>query len=265
MASHLQAAIRAARVSGKILVDKFEAVRDIRSKGKRDIVTDADFAAEHAVRTLLAEHDPQIRFISEELSAEENAALWKELEANPALCGWVVDPLDGTTNYAHRHPPFAVSIAMVSGGRVQLGVVFDPLRKEMFAAERGRGATLNGKPITVSATARLGDAVLGMEWARAQAIRVRTSQLLQQLVTRVVTVRSGGSAAVSICYVAAGRLDAYFHLSLAPWDIAAAALIAQEAGGRVTDPTGVPWTVHSRAYVATNRHLHSALLRFFRT
>ncbi len=265
MSSYLQAATRAARLGGKILVEKFEAARDIRSKGKRDIVTDADYASERAVRQVLQEHDPQTRFISEELTAEENAALWRELDANPGLCGWVVDPLDGTTNYAHRQPLFAVSIALYSAGQVQVGVVLDPLRKELFAAERGRGATLNSKPIAVSTTARFDDAVLGMEWGRGHAVRVRSAKLLQRMVTRCFTARSSGSAALSVCYLAAGRIDAYFHLSLAPWDIAAAALIAEEAGGRVTDASGVPWTVHSRSYVGTNKHLHPAMLRFFRS
>lgn len=265
MPSQLQIAIRAARLGGAILAEKFDAAREIRSKGKRDIVTDADYASERAVRSALAEHDARTRFISEELSAAENAALWKELEGNPGLGAWVVDPLDGTTNYAHHQPTFSVSIALYSGGQVQVGVVFDPLRKEMFAAQRGCGATCSGRPISVSATTQFGDAILGMEWGRAQPIRVRAGKVLQSMVTRCFTVRTGGSAALSLCYVAAGRIDTYFHLSLAPWDVAAGALIVQEAGGRVTDPHGAPWTVHSRSYVATNKHLHPATLRFFRS
>lgn len=263
MTSHLQAAKSAARLGGKILVEKFQAARAIRSKGKRDIVTDADYASERAVRTSLLNHDPATRFISEELPAEENAALWRELDVNPDLCAWVVDPLDGTTNYARRNPLFSVSIALYSAGQVQVGAVFDPIRKELFAAERGRGATCNGKPIRVSATEQFADAVLGMEWGRAHAVRQRSSQLLARMVTRCFTARSSGSAALSVSYVAAGRIDAYYHLSLAPWDIAAAALIVEEAGGRVTDAAGAPWTVHSRSYVATNKRLHPAMLRFF--
>ncbi|MBI4786122.1 MAG: inositol monophosphatase [Chloroflexi bacterium] len=264
MNSRLQTAARAARAAGKILRAKFDATREITSKGKRDIVTDADFAADRAIRDILLGRFPQDRILSEEGDAAAWQALWAETETNDDLAVWIVDPLDGTTNYARHHSIFCVSIALYQKRSVQAGVIYDCIHNELFVAERGRGATLNGKPIVATTTRILDDAVVGLEWGRAQSARRRTSELLAKLATRVMTVRSSGSAALSLCYVAAGRLDGYFHLSLAPWDVAAGALIAEEAGGCVTDPSGAPWTVHSKAYVATNGPLHPTVLKFFK-
>lgn len=255
-------AVRAARAAGQVLFDKFNQTRDIKLKGKRDIVTDADFAADRTVREILLNRFPGDRLLSEEADAADRKALWREIEEDNSLAVWIVDPLDGTTNYAHHYLPFGVSIGLYQHGAVQLGVVFDPVRKELFAAERGHGATLNGKPIAASRTAILDDAVAALEWGRAVQVRRRSSAILARLAPRVMTMRSGGSAALSLCYVGAGRLDAYFHLSLAPWDVAAGALVCEEAGGCVTDPSGAPWTVNSQSYVASNGVLHPTFLKF---
>jgi myo-inositol-1(or 4)-monophosphatase len=190
--------------------------------------------------------------------------LWAQAESDDALNVWVIDPLDGTTNYSRGLYPFCTSIALYQGGAVHVGVVYDPIRNEMFAAERGRGATLNGKPIHVSTRSTLIDAVIGTEWARAIPIRRRTSAVFARLLEHVMTGRASGSAAISLCSVAAGRLDGYIHLSLAPWDVAAAALIVEEAGGNVTTPDGTPWDVHCQAYVGSNGILHRKLLRYFK-
>jgi myo-inositol-1(or 4)-monophosphatase len=264
MNPRLQIAMRAARAAGQILHRKFDETREIRSKGKRDIVTDADYAADRAVREILFARFPEDRLLSEESDAAAQDGLWKEVRADETLGLWILDPLDGTTNYAHHQSIFCVSIALYQFKAVQIGVIYDPIHDELFAAERGRGATLNGRPIAVSTTEKFGDAVIGMEWARRQSIRLRTTKVLARMVARAMTARSTGSAALSLCSIAAGRLDAYFHLSLAPWDVAAGALIVEEAGGRVTTPTGAPWAVDSRAYVASNGKLHPVALRFFR-
>jgi myo-inositol-1(or 4)-monophosphatase len=256
--------MRAARAAGKVLREKFDATREISTKGKRDIVTDADYAAERAVREALLTRFPQDHFLSEESDVATRRALWSQAEASDTLALWVVDPLDGTTNYAHRVPVFSVSIALVRAQAVQLGVVYDPLLDELFSAERGQGAYLNGKRIGASSTRAFRDAVIGLEWARAQALRERTAALLAQMAAGALTARTTGSAALSLCYIAAGRFDAYFHFSLSPWDVAAAALIIEEAGGRVTTPAGAAWSVHSQAYVASNGLLHSTMLRFFK-
>lgn len=261
MSRRLQTAMRAARTAGKILREKLYDAREIKSKGKRDIVTDADFAADRTVRAILHMDFPQDHFLSEEDSAATRRKLWARVEATDSARLWVVDPLDGTTNYAQHLPCFAISIALYQTGAVQIGVVYDPLRREMFAAERGRGAFLNGKRIAVSAKRRFENAVVGTEWARDQKLRERTAAIFSQMVARATTGRALGSAALSLCYVAAARFDAYFHFSLSPWDVAAAALVIEEAGGRVTTFTGAPWNVHSKAYVVSNGYLHSQMLR----
>jgi myo-inositol-1(or 4)-monophosphatase len=262
MSQRLDTAMRAARAAGQVISEKLNQTRRIKSKGKRDIVTDADFAADRIVRSILHAGFPRDQFLSEEDSKEKRRALWARVDASDDTRLWVVDPLDGTTNYAHHLPCFAVSIALYHAGAVQIGVVYDPLRGEMFSAERGRGAFLNGQPLTVSAKHRFQTAVVGTEWARDQKLRERTAAIFSQMVARATTGRALGSAALSLCYVAAARFDAYFHLSLSPWDVAAAALIVEQAGGRVTTLTGAPWTVHSKAYVVSNGYLHSRMLRF---
>ncbi len=264
MSVRLQTAMRAARAAGRVLHDRFDAARDIRSKGKRDIVTDADYAAERTVREILLARHPEDRFLSEESDARDRQALWAEADAADSSSLWVVDPLDGTTNYAHHVHMFCVSIALYAQRAVQLGVVYDPLSREMFAAERGRGAMLNGRPVRTSETRLLENAVIGMDWARAEAVRRRSAGALARMILRVMTLRASGSAALSLCYVAVGRLDAYFHFSLSPWDVAAGALVVEQAGGSVTTPAGEAWGVHSRAYVASNGHLHRTMLRYLK-
>lgn len=260
----LAVAIQAARAAGTILHQKFDSPRTIRSKGKRDIVTDADYAADARVRKVILKNYPDDQFLSEEDSAETRAELWKQADASDDTFLWVVDPLDGTANYAHRIPAFAVSIGLYHGGGVVMGVVYDPIRDELFAAEQGHGATLNGKPIHVG-TRSFEDSVIGVEFGRKPLPRTKTMRALTRLIERALTARSTGSAALSLCYVACGRFDVYFHFSLAPWDVAAAAHIIEEAGGHVTSPWGKPWSVHSKAYVATSAHLKTRVLANFRT
>jgi myo-inositol-1(or 4)-monophosphatase len=263
MPSRLQIASRAARAAGELLHRKFDGVREIHSKGNRDIVTDADYASDRLIRALIHKNFPGDYFLSEEDSAATRAQLWAGADRANGAYLWVVDPLDGTANYAHRIPAFAVSIGLYRDGAVRLGVVYDPVRDELFAAEAGRGATLNGKSIQVG-NRGLGDAVIGLEFGRKPGPRSRTASALARILGRVLTARSTGSAAISMCYVAAGRFDIYYHLSLSPWDVAAAAHIVEEAGGRVTTVTNQPWSVHSQTYLATNGKLHAQALRYFK-
>ena len=264
MSQRLLIAQRAARAAGKVLATKLHDSRDIRYKGKRNIVTDADYAADRTIKQIVLSRFPDDKFVSEEGDATEHKRLWAQADASDDLALWVVDPLDGTTNYAHRLYPFCTSIALYQAGQVQIGAVYDPTLNELYSAERGRGAYLNGKPIHVSATRSLEDAVFGAEWGRAPQIRKRSSVVFARIFQRVMTARTFGSAALSFCHLAAGRMDGYVHLSLSPWDVAAALMIVEEAGGQVTTPTGAAWTVHSQEYVASNGHLHATILRYFR-
>ena len=264
MSRRFQVAVQAARAAGKILVEKLREGREIKFKGRRDIVTDADYAADRTIRAILLARFPHDQYLSEEGDAAERARLWKMADASDDLAVWVVDPLDGTTNYSRNLYPFTTSIALYQAGAVKVGVVYDPVSKELFAAERGRGAWLNDKPMRVSDRTDFENAVVGTEWARATQVRRRTAKIFSQLVEVVMTARAFGSAAMSLSYVAAGRLDGYFHLSLSPWDVAAAALIIEEAGGRVTTLDGKPRSVHSKEYLASNGRLHGKLLKYFK-
>lgn len=264
MSQRLLIAQRAARAAGKVLADKLHDARAIRYKGKRDIVTDADYAAERIIKQTIWARFPNDQFISEEGDPAEHKRLWTQASISDDLALWIIDPLDGTTNYSRTLHAFCTSIALYRAGTVQIGVVYDPITRELYSAERGRGARLNGKPIHVSAIRSLEHAVFGAEWARPPRVRQRSTLVFARILQRVMTGRVFGSAALSLCHVAAGRMDGYMHLSLAPWDVAAAALIVEEAGGTITTPTGAAWTVHSKAYVASNGHLHAAILKYFR-
>jgi fructose-1,6-bisphosphatase/inositol monophosphatase family enzyme len=172
---------------------------------------------------------------------------------------WIIDPLDGTTNYSRLLPFFCTSIALSYQGEAILGVVYDPLRDHLFQAEHGKGASLNGESLRVSQTESLADALVGLDWARAQEERKAIGPLVAKMALQVGTLRNLGAAALGLCYVAAGWLDAYFHFSLKPWDAAAGALIVQEAGGVASDFTGHPWQIGSSRCLASNDPLHEKI------
>jgi myo-inositol-1(or 4)-monophosphatase len=252
----LQTAILAAREAGSILADNLRKPRRTKVKGLRDIVTDADVKAQQAIIEIIQARFPNHDVLSEEsdFGSKDQAAV----KARPYT--WIVDPLDGTTNYSRRFPCFCTSIALSHQGEVILGVVYDPLRDDLFQAERGKGAGLNGESLRVSQVGSLADALVGLDWARAQTEREVIVQLAARVALQVRTLRTLGAAALGLCYVAAGWLDAYFHFSLSPWDAAAAALIVQEAGGTVSDFSGHPWQTHSRRCLASNGLLHDDML-----
>lgn len=244
-------ALTAALAAGRLLRTKFADTREIKSKGFRDIVTDADFASDRAIRTRLMRAFPDYVILSEE-------------DAQPPARAdyvWMVDPLDGTTNYAHRLPIFCVSIALTHRGQPIVGVVYDPMREECFFAERGKGASMNGTRLAASRIVEVEDAVIGFELAREPQLRAHGLSIFAELASRATTARLGGSAALSLCYVGAGRLDGYFQLQLAAWDVAAGILIARESGARVTHLDGKPASLAGGAYVAGTRGILPKLLR----
>jgi myo-inositol-1(or 4)-monophosphatase len=171
-----------------------------------------------------------------------------------------VDPLDGTTNYAHRFPVFSVSIGVLEGGEPLVGVIHDPLRDQTFVAERGAGARLDGTQLRVSPVARLDHAVVGLDWGHSHEERGRTLDVLHRVAPRCGTVRALGSAALALAYVAAGWLDAYFNLMMKPWDVAAGTLLVSEAGGRCTTLEGEPYRVDLPGCLGTNGQIHGELL-----
>jgi len=229
---HLEMAVRAARNAGEIQIEAFDKTRTIDYKGETNLVTEVDRACEEAIFDLLSTTFPSHDFLLEETPTSRSGS--------PHL--WVVDPLDGTTNYTHRYPHFCCSIALLVEGRTVLGVVFDPVRDELFTALRSSGAFLNESPDDIGR-------------ARDKNLR-KFARLLQ----RVRSVRRSGSAALDLCYVAAGRLDGYWILKLAPWDTAAGVLMVEEAGGCVTGLHGGPTHLYTKALVASNGRIQESLL-----
>jgi myo-inositol-1(or 4)-monophosphatase len=246
----IQTAIEAARRAGRMIAERYPGGRSITIKGYRDLVTDADTAAEAFILGLLRTRFPDHTIVSEEAGGSEIGSGYT----------WVVDPLDGTTNYTHHHPVFAVSIGVLKEGEPLIGVIHDPLRDHTFVAERGRGARLNHEPIHVSRVASMGDAMVGLDWGHSNEVRELIMVYLHRVVPGVGTVRVLGSTTLALAYVAAGWLDAYFHMGLKPWDAAAGMLIITEAGGRCSTLEGKTYRVDLPGCLATNSLIHGELL-----
>jgi myo-inositol-1(or 4)-monophosphatase len=249
-----QIALGAAHEAGRVLFEGFGRPHSVRKKGPIDLVTEADIASEKTIVRIIQAAFPGHRIVSE----EEGAISGNKAET------WIVDPLDGTTNYAHNIPVFAVSIAFALAGETVLGLVFNPVSGELFLAEKGQGAFLNGAPVSVSKTETLSQSLLvtGFPYelsARFDGLISRFSKCLKAS----QGVRRFGSAALDLCYVACGRFDGFWEENLKPWDTAAGALIAAEAGGSVTTFGKGPFSPEAEEILATNGRIHdqiSALL-----
>lgn len=248
-------AIAAARDAGAILMDRLNDEREIVFKGAINIVTDADRAAEALILGRLRSALPDHQFIGEEESDSGVAVA----RSGKTWC-WLVDPLDGTTNYAHGYPHFAVSIGLEHQGKVWLGVVFDPTRDELFVAERGKGATLNDEPLHVSSAVTLLHALLATGFNYQMEKRAENIRIWNVLMYRARGLRRDGSAALDLCYVAAGRLDGYWERGVSAWDTAAGALLVEEAGGVVTGYGNQQYDPFAREVVAANSAMHPQLL-----
>jgi myo-inositol-1(or 4)-monophosphatase len=248
----LATAVAAARAGGEVLRGNFASAEplEVSKKGKNDFVTRIDREAEDAVVSLIRGRHPTHALLAEESSAAPGA------EAE-----WIIDPLDGTTNYIHRYPFFATSVAVRVGGEVVAGAVYDPLKDEMFAAAKGAGATLNGAPIRVSACASLADALLVTGFPFRSMVKLpQFLASLEQLIQTSSGVRRDGSASLDCCYVACGRLDGFWECGLSAWDIAAGALLVEEAGGKVTDFNGERGFLDSGDIVTCPKPIHPAFL-----
>jgi myo-inositol-1(or 4)-monophosphatase len=248
----LSTAIEAVVRAGDLQMAQFGGDFQIDKKGTIDLVTEVDVAVERMFRAMIAERFPDHQILAEELGGAATA---------PAGPCWVFDPIDGTTNFAHGLPIFCSSLALEIDGVAEVAAIYDPTRKELFTAERGGGAFLNGKPLRVSSAASLVDAMLVTGFPYDIHSRVdEIVGLFAAFVGQVRAVRRLGSAAIDLCYVAAGRLDGFWESDLKAWDIAGGALILAEAGGRITDMIGGPFTSRGGHVLATNGHLHGAML-----
>jgi len=242
-----------ARAAGALQREKYETSIEIRTKSASiDLVTEVDHACEVMIVAGLHEARPGDAILAEEGRGEDrDGARWR----------WIIDPIDGTTNYAHGYPRFCVSIGVEFEGERAAGVVYDPLLDEMFTAVRGRGAQLNGTAIGVSQEERLGNALVATGFA--YDVRRSAQDNINHFIAFVKharAIRRDGSAALDLCYVAAGRFDVYWELKLHPWDVAAGLLIVDEAGGRTSDLSGGPPQRSGFECVATNGRLHDQVL-----
>jgi myo-inositol-1(or 4)-monophosphatase len=257
LASFLEAACRAALVGGSIIGKLYNSPHTIEMKGAINLVTEADVASESAVIASLNEDSPGINIMAEE-SAGDNPK-------PPTGMTWIIDPLDGTTNFAHGFPFFAVSIALLKDGIPQVGVVYCPMQDELFAACRNSGAWLNGEPIRTTETKFLVESLVGTGFP--YDIHNRLDDVLAQMRTvlpKVRDIRRAGAAAVDLAYVACGRLDGFWEMDLQPWDTAAGWLLVTEAGGTVSDFAGQEYSPFFPEILATNSKLHPLLTDLLR-
>ena len=243
-----------AQRAGALLRDTLNEPRDIARKGTVDLVTDADKASETLITEGIRAAFPDHRLIAEEGARGANDPLGEE---HPF--GWLIDPLDATTNYAHRYPHFAVSIGLEHRGRPVMGVVYDPMRDEMFVGMDGGGATLNGAAIHVSETEELIASLLASGFPYDLTTRKESNTLWQAFNGRVQGVRRDGAAALNLCWVAAGRLDGYWERPVQPWDMAAGVVIVREAGGTISSLEHDDHDVYGNEAVASNGRLHPSM------
>ena len=243
-----------AREAGALVMRYFAQHVTIEYKGDVDLVTVADRSSEKLIVERLQALWPQHGIVGEEGTRTESDAEYR----------WYVDPLDGTTNFAHGYPVFCISIALArQDGQLEAGVLYDPTRDEMFAAERSTGAMMNGKPIHVSQTKSLAESILGTGFPSFKRHKNPNIHFYHQLTLRSHGVRRAGSAALDLANVACGRYDGYWEFNLNPWDTAAGVLLVQEAGGKVTRFDGTPFRLDSREVLASNGLIHQELLTNF--
>lgn len=244
-------AFLAAREGGRVLLQKFGGVLTVAHKGAVDLVTDADHASEEAIVSVIRGTFPRHDILAEENTYGRCDSIYR----------WIIDPLDGTTNFAHGFPVFTVSIALEVAGEVTLGVVYNPFHQELFYAEKGMGAYLNSIQLRASSVARLDEALLatGFPYDRKTS-PVNNYDHFLHFQQAAQACRRAGAASLDLVYVAAGRLDGYWEMKLKPWDVAAGGLIVAEAGGMVTDFAGGTFDIYGKEVLASNGLIHGEMV-----
>lgn len=248
----LNIAVKAARQAGNVILRHLDRIDSltIEAKARNDFVTEVDKLAEAEIIRVIKAAFPDHAILAEESGSQAGTS-----------CQWIIDPLDGTTNYLHGYPQFSVSIALSREGVLEQGVIFDPLRSEMFTASRGRGAQLNNRRIRVSNVIKLRDALLGTGFPfRAMKHLDPWLRTFRVMLMQTNGVRRAGSAALDLAYVACGRFDGFWELGLEPWDMAAGCLLIQEAGGLITDFENTQQHLTSGNIIAANPNIHSQML-----
>jgi myo-inositol-1(or 4)-monophosphatase len=252
----LNFAIQTARDAGRVLAERFGRALKITNKGELDLVTESDLASERLIIDRIKSHYPRHAILAEESGASEPNDRERDSDWR-----WIIDPLDGTTNYAHGYPCFCVSIGLEHQGRMELGVVYDPMRDEMFTAERGQGAALNERRIRVSTAPNLATALLCTGFPYDVRERSEFARHFTNFIMAARGVRRDGAAALDLAYVAAGRFDGFWEEGLKPWDVAAGALLVEEAGGRMSKYSGAPADIYSPPILASNGVVHEEMMQ----
>lgn len=248
---YLEKAIEAAKTSGKIQMEHLLGDREIDLKGRINLVTDIDKKCEHTIINIL-----QGAFPDHDVLAEEGGGSRKDSEYK-----WIIDPLDGTTNYAHRYPLFATSIALEYQGEIIVAAVYEPNLDELFTAVKNEGAFLNGSKIRVSKTTQLEHSLLstGFAYNVREAKRNNIAEF-EKFILKARAVRRDGVASIDVCYLACGRYDGFWELELFPWDVAAACLILTEAGGKVSQYNGDDFSIYNKEILASNGFIHQTMI-----
>src|SRR5215469_3851246 len=255
MKSFVETAAEIAAQAGSLLRHYFERRVSFEMKGEYDLLTEADKASEKHIVERLSHEFPEHAIVAEEGGGRESASEYR----------WYVDPLDGTTNFAHSYPVWNVTLALEKAGELIAGVVFDPNRHELFTAERGAGAFLNGRRVSVSKARRVADSLLCTGFPNHNRSTNPNIHFFHELAMSAHGVRRSGSAAVDLAYVACGRLDGFWEIGLNPWDMAAGILLIREAGGVCSDMTGARHHLRSPHILADNGMLHQELIDVFRS
>ena len=239
-----------AREAGKVLLDGLDNELNIEHKGAIDLVTNIDLASEKLLRDRIQERFPDHEILGEEGGLEESGSQYR----------WIIDPLDGTTNYAHHYPFFSISIALEYKGHLIIAAVYDPTRDELFTAEAGKGARLNGKPIQVSVVTDLLHSLLSTGFPYDVRSKGTNLDNWARFARRAQALRRDGSAALNLAYVACGRFDGFWEQELKPWDQAAGSLIVAEAGGMISDFSGNQFSHYRKEIIASNGRIHQEMI-----
>jgi len=247
-----ETAIEAALKGGQFIKKSLGKIKEIAYKGRINMVTDVDKKAEDMIIKRIGFVFPSHGILSEESKPKKGASEYK----------WIIDPLDGTTNFIHSFPFFSVSIALEKNGKIVLGVVYDPMREELFFAEEKKGASLNGQKISVSRIKKLSEGFLATGFA--YGIRETADDNIgnfRKFMMNALAIRRAGSAALDLCYVACGRFDGFWELDLYPWDCAAGGLIIKEAGGKVTKFDGLKHSHYDKEILVSNKFIHKQMVQ----
>jgi myo-inositol-1(or 4)-monophosphatase len=251
----LSVAVTAGKAAGAIQEENFGRDIEIGYKGRIDVITSVDLQCEREIIRIIHAAFPDHAILAEEESIEARESKYK----------WIVDPLDGTVNYSHGFPMFSSSIGLEVEGEMVLGVVYDPMRDELFTAKRGEGAFLNGRPIRVSETVHVEQSLLSTGFSyHIREIENKNLDHFARFALRAQSIRRTGSATLDLCYVAMGRLDGFWEMNLFPWDMAAAGLILEEAGGQLSLTDGEPFSLYRNEIVGSNGSIHREMLEILK-